>query len=261
MNRKLFALGLVTLLTLSSKAFAFNFTVDFVNGFYWQGFPITMTRFVNDPADQDLLRDLTHQVEDAWEDVTGQDIWNYNEDVLVSTGHFGSYIRWSNNFGAETGFDPARTLAVTIRYTQGTFMNKTEIILNGNNPSLKANTNNLLLKTLLHELGHTVGLDHSNQFAIMQATPSSLTSLTFDDQQGFVAAISQHKDWSAEGFISPLAGSTEEEKSTFLGCGSVELPPSNGSNNGPFGFLFSLILGALLLRIPRPKTRAIRLSI
>ena len=92
-------------------------------------------------------------------------------------GASGNSIRRSDNFGAETGYDPNSTLAITIRHTQGPYLGKTEIILNGSMQFLRVNTSNILYKTLVHEFVHVLGLDHSSEAAIIQLIVGPVNSI------------------------------------------------------------------------------------
>jgi hypothetical protein len=232
---------------MTFSAHAYEFTVDFNNGFYWASFPIGVNKFVTNPSDGPELAQLVGESENAWEGAVGRELWNFNSGWIVSNAFSGNYIRWSDNFGAETGYDPTQTLAITIRYTSGAYMTRTEVILNGNMTSLRNNENGLLAKTILHEMGHTIGLDHSLEaWAIMGAYASSVSSLQWDDVQGATAVIDETLYRQQIGYISPLASSTTTEE--YGTCGSVNLlsADDSGGPKGPGGFGISLVLGLLL---------------
>lgn len=237
---------MILIITIIPCAHAYNFTVDFNNGFYWASLPIGMNKFVTHPSDGPELSQLVAQSENAWEGAVGRELWSFNSGWIVTSTFSGNYIRWSDNFGAETGYDPNQTLAITIRYTRGTHMTRTEIILNGNMSSLRNNEGGLLDKTILHEMGHTIGLDHSFQPAIMGAFASNISELQWDDVQGANAVIDETLFRQATGYISPLATSTTTEE--FSTCGSVSFvnKDDSGSGGGPGSFGTSLILGLLL---------------
>lgn len=223
----------------SAKAHAYNFTADYLKGFYWASFPIKMTPYASNDTDAQNLRIYINSAVSSWENTVGKDIWEISS-VERSTNYQGNFIRWSDNFGEETGYDPSSTLAITIRYNRGTYYERVVIILNGSNPYLRQNYSAYLQKTLLHEFGHTIGIDHSDDmFAIMYRSLSSVYSLNYDDSQAANEAINSMVNKQANGYVSPY--STSEEK--VAACGSVVDISGNGPGGGSGSFIFSLFLG------------------
>lgn len=242
-------------ITLSS--YAFQFTQDLQNGFYWRGFPIGMSKLVTDPSQGPLLNDLTNRAVAEWENAIGADIWDVGTGFQVTGSFSGNYIRWSFNFEAETGYDGQNTLGVTTRYVQGTHVVRTDIILNGNNPVLLANRNGELYVTILHEFGHTIGLGHSFAPAVMQASLGWYRSLTVDDRDGGIAAYEEHLEKQRIGFVSPLVTDefTDSDALNFLGCGTISslpAPPNNGMGAFALTILLSLIM-FLSAGLARPR--------
>lgn len=225
--------------------FAWAFTEDFKQGFYWGSLPISFAKFATNSSEGELLSRLTNEAQQEWEDIVGREIWSMSPGYSTGPGN-GNHIRWSNNFAAETGYDPGTTLAVTVRYSSGTYFSKVIIILNGENNALRSNSQNMLKKTILHELGHTIGLDHSQQYSIMGSNLSGVSALTFDDGQGSNAAVDENLYRQQIGYVSPLASSSDDK--SFAACGSVALIGSNSDDDlgSGSGFIMSLILGVML---------------
>lgn len=234
---------LLMAILLSTEVSAYSFTQDFTKGFYWPSFPIKMGKFVTDPNDGAALEQFTNQASQEWENAVGKNLWDFSS-VQTSSTYAGNYIRWSDNFGAETGYDPAKTLAITIRYNQGTYFQQTVIILNGGLSYLRQNWGNSLKTTILHEIGHTLGLDHSGANAIMAANLSNLTTLQQDDIEGVNAIVDETLHRQATGYVSPYSVTETGKKSLLAACGTVQDKGDGNNPENPTGnFMGSLIIG------------------
>lgn len=259
-HTKKMAISIIPLLLmaffLSSKAHAYSFTSDFTKGFYWQNFPIKMAKFVTDPNDGALLEQLTNQAIAEWENAVGKNLWDIAA-VQTSSSFSGNYIRWSDHFGDETGYDPTKTLAITIRYNQGTYFQQTVIILNGNIAYLRQNWGNALKTTILHEIGHTIGLDHSGQNAIMAANLTTLTTLQLDDIQGANAVVDETLRRQSTGYVSPYSATSTEKKGLGPACGTIEdVGNGQGPGNAASNFIGALFLGFGFIALARKRAKA-----
>ncbi len=227
---------LILCLFLTTPAWAFKLTTDFENGFYWASLPINITVVEADATIKSKLEYLSKLAVQEWENSTGLNLWDTSNSGTTNV------IRWSRNFAAETNMDPASVLAVAVRYTNGPYFAKTEIIINGNH--IYNQQNNYLLTTITHELGHTMGLDHSNISDAIMAPSLQLnsTGVRQDDVQGMDSAVSETNHRQEIGYVSPLAYQKEEKNTSPLSCGTVAVSNSAVPVNG----LLSLGMGILI---------------
>ncbi|MBT3983686.1 MAG: matrixin family metalloprotease [Bacteriovoracaceae bacterium] len=256
MIRNTVLLFIVAFLFNSNDALSYNYTTDFQSGYYWGSLPITLNKFVIDSSEGPLLESLVNESIEEWNTSAGRTIWETTPGY--SQGPYtGNYIRWSNNFAEETGFDDENTLAITIRYQSGTNITKTEIILNGNLDYLVANTNGALKATILHEIGHTIGLGHSDEYAIMAAYLTNLTVLQSDDIAGVNAVVDETYYRQQTGFVASGA-SLSSDTSASGSDGNFSCAPSafaGDRSSGSLSFLdrysgiLSLLLGIFLVKL------------
>ncbi len=219
---------------------SYVFTQDFKQGIYWAKFPILLSEISIE--NDSLLKMIVQDCELEWESELGQEIWD------ISSGTSSNKIRWSNNLGDETGYDEESTLAVTIRYRKGTYFERVEIILNGKNQELRQNLGGILYKTVLHELGHTIGLDHTEEPAIMQAMISPIDHLQLDDIEGGLAVMTENQYRQSIRYVSPL--SSTKESHSAVSCGTIDVDDSD-QGNGPYNFALSFVFGVIVIYLTR----------
>lgn len=237
------------------KGFSYSFTQDINLGFYWGGFPFNFKKVVADASHGPLLQQLTDQATNEWEVETGIDFWAVESGFEISDSSEGNFIRWSFDFENETGFDSGSTLAVATRYSVGTNIVRSDIILNGNNSALFNNVNNMLYATILHEFGHTIGLGHSEMPSIMQASLSFFRSLQQDDILGARDVYAVQIDRQQSGFIAPsVAGGSGQTEDGLAGCGTINMQGPGANGPGSMGGVFIFLLG-LLICSPRGGRR------
>jgi hypothetical protein len=231
---------LLVIFLLSLSAYAYEFTSDFKNGFYWASLPVKIQVVDSNPSRKAMLEDLVQVAVDEWESASGVSIWNFN------SGSGGHVIRWSTNFSQETGMSSFSTLAVTVRYSEGPYFSKTEIIINGNN-----STNldlDKLQTVIVHELGHTIGLDHSqftDSVMYSQLVVDDYAGLSHDDVDGMSSLVAATQKRQADRYVSPLAYTIKENEAAS--CGIVAEVDNDQSGPPPgSSFLASFILGMLV---------------
>jgi hypothetical protein len=233
---KLSKLGPLLLLLVSCPSWGYRLTADFLDGFYWATLPIGITVVESDPVRKAMLEELSQAAISEWESKTNLSLWDY------SGGGTKNIIRWSSNFAAETRMDARTVLAVAIRYTNGPYFARTEIVINGNH-TLNSNEDHLRT-TITHELGHTMGLEHSEvSEAIMAPTLQPwYAGLHEDDIEGMQNAESITSKRQVERYVSPLAFNNQESTSKGIACGTVAPVSSGVSMND----LLSLAGGLLI---------------
>lgn len=227
----------ILLAFISLPAWGFKLTQDFVNGFYWASLPINITVIDSNASRKATLERLAARSVQEWESRSGLDLWDLTSAASTNV------IRWSDNFAAETNMDPRSVLAVAIRYTSGPYFAKTEIVINGSNDFNKIEKD--LYTTITHELGHTMGLDHSDvPWAVMAPSLQlNYVGLQSDDIDGMKEAYTQTSNRQLTGYVSPLSYSTSSSQQP-LSCATVG--PATAGAGWTLNGLFSLASGLLI---------------
>lgn len=244
-------LCLIFLIVFSVRANAYVFTKDIQDGAYWPSFPIAINNLIVEGKDP-LTYKLVQKAVKAWEEELGRDIWSLQDQE----GRLSSKIYWSTNFAEETGHDPNYTLAVTIRHRTGNTLEKVLIVLNGQLDFLRNNEDGILEKTILHELGHSIGLGHSHEEAIMKAEISHIGKLQYDDIVGGEATLAKN-DHNRQNDPHDSDDDSSLGDALLAGCGTIKYvgnPPTSGGLMTSFimGIFFSFIL-LIVARLQRPS--------
>jgi hypothetical protein len=253
MRIKTYQVSLLFFLTMNLQAY--QFTEDFNLGVYWSRLPITVVKVAANAAEGDQLDSVLLQAEQEWESVVGVEIWDNSQDHYIGSAPSGNVIRWSDNFGADTGFSPDTTLAVTIRYRIGTFFDRFEIVLNGENESLRSNSGGILYQTMIHELGHVLGIGHAERApAVMEASLQGYNSLQEDDQDAISAIYDETIFRQDTGFVSALA-QEQSDSTNALSCATISLSqgPPGGPKSGPLTLFAGILMTLITLKLINGK--------
>lgn len=227
----------------SLPTWAYQFTTDFKNGFYWASIPISIVVEESDPDRKKIIEDLSRAAISDWESETGLKLWDFASGTR-------NLIRWSNRFAEETRMDPNSVLAVAVRYTDGPYFAKTEIIINGSHPL--NSYENYLRTTITHELGHTMGLDHSEvPEAVMAPSLQPIYyGLHNDDISGMQAVVADMEYKQRTGYVSRYAYVKEDVQKQPLSCGTTVHATSGLGING----ILSLLSGILIAFVRRIRS-------
>lgn len=184
-----FILGLF----LQHHSLAYQFTEDIQKGIFWRTFPISIKLQIS-PSDSrfQVTEQALVDAMNEWHKHSDIQIWDLKESNNSSTNNV---IRWSNNFNQETGYSANSTMAITVRYSTPPLLQRTEIIINGQYPGLD-NLDDLTM-ILVHELGHTIGLDHSSDYGSVMYKSLALGTtaqvyLSNDDIEGLSSVMNYH---------------------------------------------------------------------
>ncbi len=250
-----FLIVLVILTLFSIKSFGFNLTDDFKEGFFWQNLPINLSVVDDQSFEVERISNLEWALEQAiaqWSLEAPQlEFWRADASVAPNTTGV-NIVKWDRDFALSTGLQGNQYLAVTVRRAVIPFIAQVEILMNAYYVNLPKND---LVKILIHELGHTIGLDHSEDpSSIMSAAirlgPYSNQSIQTDDMAGLsyihTEMGSRQAGTSSDPAYWELRKTQEQNSSTALpSCGTIEDINKHGGG-GSGSFLISFVFGLLL---------------
>ncbi len=277
----------LALLFLSSlSAWAYQPTADFLlNGAYHPQLPLEM-RIVAEDGSNDMKTTILHQsvriAMERWNEAMGKTIFKLTEDTDLSGNFSGHLIRFATGAAfleatkGYVGVSGVSTLAVTKRRAVNRQYKEVQIILNGSITKL-AVLNSLLrdpstlITTLVHELGHTIGLGHndinpetkepiSNPPEGVMASVINPTLPVLDDEEAGMFPM----DDDVRGMNEIIRETDERQKtnsyasdSDLSGCaaGTVAFLAKDGPNPpgsaAGLGFFMTLVLGFLATKLGR----------
>jgi len=233
--------------------FTFELTEDLKRGDFWQNIPLTFfyKKTSKDPTLDELTKTAIIESIEEWnKQLNLGPVWYFNNSKTANISN-SNIIRWSEDFERETGYTATNTMAITIRYSTPPLLIKAEIILNKEYTSLYHLSN--LKLVLMHELGHTIGLDHSNDpvsimYRSLSLNNNSYQVVTFDDIQGIEQALSHHIEFQ----LKPL-NLNEKSTNKIMNCGSTitknYLNPAKETKNWQQGMslFYSIFIGLIPL--------------
>jgi hypothetical protein len=261
-------------LTIASNAQAYRLNKVAEAGARWKTLPVSMKL---NPANSGLKDDEVNRVISnamgSWNTGTAKDVLAISGIDASATAATGmdmdgiNSITFSADFREDSnGFDPDTTVAVGGQYGDGDAMMDAFIIFNAeavawNTDQAKSTIKGISysddLETIaVHELGHVIGLGHSDiTTAIMSSSRSGKTARTLtDDDISGAKYLTGSADASGTGSSSGSDGSSSAGGTA--GCGSLGNNNASSSNGNMGGMAAMMLLPLTVLVFARRRAAA-----